>query len=103
MTRQWQEMVQKRLKDRSMSQAELARLIGVKPPSITAMLKPGAKQSRLVPRVQKVLGMGRPELPASSVVDDKRTRLAEAFEKLSPEEVEAVISLAESLAKRSGK
>jgi hypothetical protein len=76
-------------------------MVGCKPPSITALMKPGAKQSRLIPRIHKALKLAKPELPAANELDHRHAKLADATEKLSHEELDMVIALAESLAKRT--
>lgn len=89
-TKRWQAEVERRLDEKDMSKADLAREVGCKPPSITSLLKPGAKQSRLVPRINKVLQIG---------MSDRHAKLAAALESLSDEQVDAVVTFIELMAR----
>jgi hypothetical protein len=53
-------------------------------------MKPGATQSRLVPRINKVLKIA---------MSDQHAKLAAALEVLSDEQVDAVVTFIEQMAK----
>jgi hypothetical protein len=84
--RKWQEDVQRQLDDNKAagrepsSRAALARMIGCQPPSLTALLRPGAKQSSLVPKIHKALTWEKPSLPHSRDADPLKARLDDAIQ-----------------------
>lgn len=106
-TRKWQDDVQRQLDDNKAAgrqpsnRAELARLIGCKPPSLTALLKPGAKQSSLVPRIHKAFGWAKPGLPRGGDADPAKAKLEEMLSVLSPAEADSLIEMAPALVKLS--
>ena len=58
----WKDDVRALMKRNEISQADLARTLGVSPASLTFLFKPDTKQSRLVPAIHKALGLPTPAI-----------------------------------------
>jgi transcriptional regulator with XRE-family HTH domain len=93
----WQEEVRARLKQRGMSQADLAKLCSCTQPAINAVLRPGAKQSALVPAISKALGMRKPADPSVETTDPVRAELAELLDEMSDEAAAVMLANARLL------
>jgi len=107
-TRKWQDDVQRQLDENKAAgrqptnRAELARLVGCKPPSLTALLRPGAKQSALVPKIHKALGWEKPGLPHGREQNPIRVRIDEGLDAMDADadKLELVERLVSALSKR---
>lgn len=76
-TASWQDDVRRRLAELGWSQAELARRAGIRPPSLTALLKPGAIQTTAMPAINKVLGFPAPLDQPPAIVQEGAAYLAQ--------------------------
>lgn len=85
------------MKQKGMTQQDLAKIVGCTQPAITALLRPGAKQSALVPAVSKAVGIRKPADPGIDSVDPERAELAELLEIMSDEGVKALLASARLL------
>jgi transcriptional regulator with XRE-family HTH domain len=90
--------VRERLKDMGWSQQDLAQAVGCTQAAVAAVLKPnGLKQSALVPRISKAVGLKKPTEYAVEVVDPDRAELAELLDTLSDEAVRQLLGTARLL------
>jgi hypothetical protein len=97
----WKRDVEARMLEKGISRADLARQIDVDPSAVTVLFKPATKQSRLVPRIHKVLEMADTTAPAMAISkDDAFRRLQQVWRKLSKEEREHLITTGELLASK---
>jgi transcriptional regulator with XRE-family HTH domain len=93
-TRQWQEAVRARMEELGWSQYDLAKAVGCTQPAIAWVLRPQAKQTSLVPRIHKALGLTKPEPPSTEAVAPLRAELYEMLEGLTDEELEHIVATA---------
>lgn len=91
-TRQWQEAIRARLEEMGWSQQDLANAVGCTQPAIAWVLRPQAKQSSLVPKIHKALGLVKAVPPATENVDPVRAELADLLEQLTDEELAHIVS-----------
>jgi transcriptional regulator with XRE-family HTH domain len=70
----WQDRIRARLAERGISQAQLARMIGASPGSITLIFKPSSEQSRLVAAIHRKLDLEPP--PDDTVVAEPNEQTA---------------------------
>jgi transcriptional regulator with XRE-family HTH domain len=85
---------------RGISQADLARTLGVSPGSLTLLFKPETKQSRLVPAIHKALGLTTPTTTRVDERDDLRQRLERIWRDLTPEQREILVSVAAQMKRK---
>lgn len=93
----WQQQVRDELKAREWSQNDLAQMVGCTQPAIASVLKAGAKQSALVPRINRALGWKKPAEPGMEITDPERAELADLLDKLADEDVTALLATARRL------
>lgn len=95
----WKRTVLERMAVKGISRSDLARLVGATPGAITVLFKPGTKQSRLVPRIHKVLDLAATQTSAIAVErDDVFRRLLRAWKDLSEDERQKLVEMSELLA-----
>lgn len=102
---EWKKDVLKRMADKGISRADLAREIDVDPAALTNLFKPWTKktkqQSRLVPKIHKVLGMEPPVQDKDGIVaiasDEAFRRLKKIWKNLSDEQREHLIKTGQLL------
>lgn len=97
----WKADIKALLERRDLSQAELARRIGASPGSIVLLFKPETVQSRLVPAIHRVLGLGPPiDAPTISERDEAKRRLDRIWHEFSEEDRAALLAVAERFQRR---
>ncbi len=100
----WKKDVLKRMDERLVSKADLARELNVAPSAVTQLLsfaEGSPRQSRLVPRIHKILGLVNTTKPADAIErDDAYRRLMASWADLSNEQREEIARLSELLSKR---
>lgn len=79
------------------TRAELARLVGVSDAAITQLFRQSTKQSRLVPAINRVLGLP-PPTQHLGIVDALRAELEQLWPGLSVSDRELLIETARRLA-----
>jgi AraC-like DNA-binding protein len=77
----WKRDVQDAMADQKISRAELSRRVGVSDAAITQLFKADTEQSRLVPAINRVLGMP-PPTQTSGEVDGDLAELIEIWKRL---------------------
>lgn len=82
------------MKELDWSQYDLAKAVGCTQPAIAWVLRPQAKQSSLVPRIHKALGLTKAEPPSTEAVDPLRAELYEILGGLSDEELQHMVTTA---------
>ena len=85
-----------------MSQADLARTIGVSDATTTDLFKEENKSSRVVPEVHAAIGWPPPPPPESvnGELDDLRSEILAAWPSLSADERQAVVGVVRAVRKR---
>ena len=97
----WKRDVLVRMDAKGISKAELARLVGVTPGAITILFQPKTQQSRLVPKIHKVLEFAATTGATLAIErDDLFKRLTRAWAKLDDAAREQVSSISELLASK---
>ena len=97
----WKNDVSERMKERGISRSDLARLVGADPASITVLFRDSTKQSRLVPKIHKALGMADTTAPVVAIArDDAFRRLEKIWRDLSEKERAHLIATGELLASK---
>jgi transcriptional regulator with XRE-family HTH domain len=91
-TRQWQEAIRARMAELDWSQYDLAKAVGCSQPAIAWLMRPQTKQSALVPKIHKALGLTKPVPPATGSVDPARAELDDMLEQLTDEELAHIVS-----------
>lgn len=79
--------------EQGISQADLARKIGCRPSALTALFKPETQQSRLVPKIHRVLGWPPPQKASAGKRDEARQRLERIWQELTPEQRELLLGI----------
>ncbi len=74
------------------SQRDLAKAVGCSQPAIAWVFRPTAKQSSLVPRIHKALGLAKPTPPSTSAVDPLRAEIDEMLENASDEVLRHILA-----------
>ena len=98
-TAEWQVKVQVKVRkqlERRGARAALARTIGCSYATITGLLSPEARHSHLIPAIHRAFGWSPPEDPGDSAETEVDPPLAEwidAYERLSQEQIAAVLAL----------
>jgi transcriptional regulator with XRE-family HTH domain len=90
----WQQTVREEMRAQNISQTDLAKTIGCSQAAIASLLRDGAKQSALVPAINKALGLKRPADPSVEVTDPERAELAAILDELSDEDVARLLDTA---------
>ena len=90
----WKEDVRSKMAELGWSQYELARAVGCTQPAIAWVLGPQAKQSSLVPRIHKALGLAPVSAPATHAVSPNRVELAGLLEDMDDEGIAHIIATA---------
>lgn len=98
--RAWKDDVRALMKRREISQADLARTLGVSPASLTFLFKPETKQSRLVPAIHKALGLPTPLTTRVDEGDDLLERLQKIWRDLTQEQRELLLAVAAQMKRR---
>jgi transcriptional regulator with XRE-family HTH domain len=98
-TRPWQEAIRARLDDLGWSQHDLAKAVGCTQPAIAWVLRPQAKQSSLVPKIHKALGLTKVAAPSTAEVSPVRAELADLLESLTDEELAHIVATARLVAR----
>jgi len=96
----WKDDVRALMKRKEISQADLARTLGVSPASLTFLFKPDTKQSRLVPAIHKALGLPTPTTTTVDERDELRQRLEKIWRDLTPEQRDLLVSVAAQMKRR---
>ena len=96
----WKDNVRALMKQRGLSQAELARTLKASPASLTFLFKPTTKQSRLVPAIHKALGLPTPTTTTVDERDELRQRLDTIRRDLTPVQRELLVSVAAQMKHR---
>ena len=86
--------MKKALQDRGMSQASLARALGVHPSTVTLLLRGTTKYSSLVPRICDLLNLPYPDEPVTSRELAEWVRIGR---ELSPELRNRIIAMLEAM------
>jgi predicted transcriptional regulator len=74
------------------SQRDLAKAVGCSQPAIAWVFRPTSKQSALVPKIHKALGLTRPTPPATGAVDPLRAELDEMLESASDDVLRHIVA-----------
>jgi ribosome-binding protein aMBF1 (putative translation factor) len=89
----WKREVQDAMASKGISRAELSRLINVSDAAITILFRPSTKQSRLVPAINRALGL-TPPTQSSGEADGQLTELHEIWPDLDDEARRALLVMA---------
>lgn len=81
------------------SQYDLAKAVGCTQPAIAWVLRPQAKQSSLVPKIHKALGLAKVSAPSTEPVSERRAVLDELLENLDDEQYDHIIATAKLITK----
>ncbi len=100
-TLEWKLQVTAAMKAAEVTRAELARRIGVSDAAITQLFRPTTKQSRLVPEINRVLGI-TPPTQSTGDTDGELAELIDIWRDLGPEERKVLWGTARVL-RRSGR
>ena len=87
-TQAWRDLLEEKIKELDISQAELARRIGRTPAAITNVLHDN-RSSKLIPKIHAAVGWPRPPLP-EDVVPTKKNRFVTVLTAIGrelPEEI----------------
>jgi transcriptional regulator with XRE-family HTH domain len=79
------------MKQLGMSQHQLAAIVGCTQPAIAALLRSGAKQSALVPKISKAVGLRKPVDPSSDTIDPVRSELVDLLDVMSDDAAMALL------------
>lgn len=74
------------------SQRDLAKAVGCSQPAIAWVFRPTSKQSSLVPRIHKALGLAKPTPPTTQAVDPLRAELDEMLENASDDVLRHIVA-----------
>lgn len=95
--------------EKGVSQADLYRTLGVSPSAISDLFSPkkNIKQSRLVPKIHKALGLPDPQAPAPRKGEERERdallrELIDAWPDLDEDDKELVMKVARRVKPRSG-
>lgn len=84
-TPEWKHQVSLAMEAAKVTRAELARRVDVSDAAITQLFRPSTKQSRLVPEINRVLGI-TPPTQSTGETDGELAELIDIWRQLDPEE-----------------
>lgn len=97
----WKRKVAAAMKAKGISRAELSRRVGVSDAAITQLLRPSSPQSRLVPDINRVLGM-TPPTQSDGEIDEALAEFLELWEKLDSDARKILLGMAGVAARSKG-
>lgn len=94
----WKRDVLAAMEAQGISRAELSRRVKVSDAAITILFKPTTRQSRLVPAVNRVLGLTAPK-QNSGEIDELRAELDTHWQEIDDEARSTLLHMARQLAR----
>lgn len=91
-TKPWQDAIRARMAELDWSQRDLAKAVGCTQPAIAWVFRPQAKQSSLVPKIHKALGLMKLLPPSTESVAPLRAELYEMLENAPDEVLEHIVA-----------
>lgn len=99
-TPEWKQLVLETMRDRGVTRAELSRRVEVSDAAITILFRPDTQMSRLVPRINEVLGISAPVQLIGDVVDEDLEELQALWKRLGKDDRKTLTDMAGVLARR---
>jgi hypothetical protein len=93
----WKAKVEAALKEKGKTKKWLAIKVGCDPSAITVVLRPSTVQSRLMPAINEVLGLGEPPPTVAEDVDELDAALMRALQRMDEGAKRHLLGLAEAL------
>lgn len=98
---EWKNQVLVAMEVKRISRADLSRLVGVSDAAITQLFRATTKQSRLVPDINRAVGMTPPS-QSNGETDGELAELIEIWKQLDPEERKVLWGTARVLRRTKG-
>ncbi len=97
MDAKWKARVKAALKAKGMTQKDLAAEIGCDPSAITVVLRDSTVQTRLMPAINLVLGLGEPPAPLPDEMDELDAALIRAIRAMDEPAKRHLLGLTEAI------